>query len=126
MNKILIVEDEESILEMLSTILSKPKQFSVFRAIDGEEALRMARDEIPDLIVLDLLLPKINGFDVCASLKSDPATAHIKILMLTGMAQHSDWQKGEEAGVDVYMTKPFSPAVLQKKIEELLRSEKAR
>lgn len=89
---------------------------------DGEEALRIAREDNPDIILLDAQLPKINGYEVCKSVKSGPAMSHVKVLMLSGMTQNSDWHKAKEAGADAYIAKPFSSIELVEKVEELLRS----
>jgi DNA-binding response OmpR family regulator len=121
--KILIVEDEEDILELLSAIFEEFGDYGVLRARDGEEALRIARVDNPDIILLDIQLPKLNGYEVCKSVKSDPAMSPTKVLMLSGMAQNSDWQKAQEAGADGYITKPFSSIELVEKVEGLLRSD---
>jgi CheY-like chemotaxis protein len=120
--KILIVEDEEDIIELLSAIFDNLGDYKVLYARDGEEALRTARVGNPEVILLDIQLPKLNGYKVCKLIKSDPAMNHIKILMLSGMAQNYDWLKAQEAGADGYIVKPFSSTALIEKIEELLRS----
>ena len=120
--KILIVEDEEDILELLSAIFGDLGDYGILCARDGEEALRIARVDNPDIILLDIQLPKMNGHEVCKSVKSDPAMSHTKILMISGMAQNSDWQKAQEAGADGYIAKPFTSIALVEKVEELLRS----
>jgi DNA-binding response OmpR family regulator len=120
--KILIVEDEEDIIELLSAIFDNLGDYKVLYARDGEEALRTARVGNPEVILLDIQLPKLNGYKVCKLIKSDPAMNHIKILMLSGMAQNYDWLKAREAGADGYIVKPFSSTALIEKIEELLRS----
>ncbi len=120
--KILIVEDEETILELLSEIFGDLGDYRIFCTRDGEEALRIARENKPDIILLDVLLPKMDGHEVCKLVKSDPAISRIKVLILSGMAQNSDSQKAQEAGADAYMTKPFSLTALEEKVKELLRS----
>jgi DNA-binding response OmpR family regulator len=119
--KVLIVEDEESILELCSTIF-KLEGYRVLCARDGEEALRITREDNPDILVLDIQIPIINGNEVCKSIKSDPTMSDIKVLILSGMAQDSDLQEAREAGADACMTKPFSSAVIVEKVGELLRS----
>ncbi|MCK4814617.1 response regulator [bacterium] len=119
--KILMVEDEEDILELLSEIFGDLGDYKILCARSGEEALRIARMDNPDIILLDIHLPKLNGYEVCKSIKSDSAMTHIKILMLSGMAQNSDVQKAQEVGVDGYITKPFSSMELVEKIEGLFR-----
>ena len=120
--KILIVEDEEDVIELLSAMLNNLEDCGVIYARDGEEALRIAQLNNPDIILLDILLPKLNGYQVCKLIKSEPAMSHTKILMLSGMAQNSDRRKAWEAGADGYISKPFSSTALVAKVEELLRS----
>ena len=120
--KILIVEDEETILELLSATFGDLRDYKILCARDGKEALRIARVDNPDIILLDILLPRINGHEVCKSVKSDPAMSHIKVLMLSDIAQNSEWQKAQEVGADAYIAKPFSPLALVEKVKELLRS----
>ncbi len=119
--KILIVEDEETILELLSVTFADLRDCHILLATDGEEALKTARTANPDIILLDVMLPKINGFEVCRSLKSESATSHIKILMISGLG-HNTEQKAMEAGADMYVSKPFSLASLVEKAKELLGS----
>jgi twitching motility two-component system response regulator PilG len=120
--KILIVEDEETILTLLSEIFGDLAEYVVLCARDGEEALRIARVDNPDVILMDVQLPKMNGYEVCKSVKSDPAMSHTKILILSGFAQNSDWQKAQEVGAAACIAKPFSSIALVEKVEELLRS----
>ena len=117
---ILIVEDEEDVLELLSTIL-RLEGYKVRGAKDGEEALSIARVDNPNMILLDIQLPKLNGYEVCRSVKLDPAMSHTKVLMMSGMTQNFDRMKAQEAGADDYITKPFSSFVLLEKVEDLLR-----
>ncbi len=120
--KMLIVEDEEDVLELLFAIFDDLGDYRILCARDGEEALRIAREDNPDVILLDILLPKMNGYEVCKSVKSDSGMSHTRVLMLSGLAQNSDRQKAQQAGADAYMTKPFSSIVLVEKVEELLKS----
>ena len=120
--RILIVEDEEDILELLSEIFSDLGYYRILCARDGEEALRIARRDSPDIILLDIRLPKISGYDVCKSVKSDPAMSHTKVLIISGMTQNSDRRKAWEMGADGYITKPFDSIALVERIEELLSS----
>lgn len=117
---ILIVEDDEDIIELLLTVLTSLGNRRIVCARDGEVASYIVRAERPDIVLLDIQLPKLNGFELCKSIKSDPALAHTKILMITGMAQNSDWLRAKEAGADGYVTKPFTTVELIKKVEELL------
>ncbi len=120
--KILIVEDEEDILALLFAIFGDLEDYRVLCARDGEEALRIARADNPDIILLDIHLPRISGHEVCKSVKSDPAMSHIKVLMISGMVQSSDWQKAQEVGADAFIVKPFNFVAVVEKVEELLRS----
>lgn len=118
--KILIVEDEKDIIKMLDYNLKK-EGFKVIDARDGEDALDLAVREHPDLILLDLMLPGINGLDVCKSLKKENKTARIPIIMLTAKSQETDKIVGLELGADDYVTKPFSPRELIARIKAVLR-----
>ena len=118
--KVLLADDEEDILVLVSATLGGDDRYSLVLARDGEEALQRAREEKPDLIFLDVMMPKMDGFEVCSVLKSESDTKHVKIVMLTAMAQELDKQKAEQAGADFYFTKPFSPTALLNKVEELL------
>ena len=118
--KILIVEDERDINELLQYNLEK-EGFDVLQAYDGQEAVELARAQAPDLIVLDIMLPEIDGRDVCRILKQDEETRRIPILMLTAKGEESDVLVGLEIGADDYVTKPFSPKVLLARVKAILR-----
>jgi DNA-binding response OmpR family regulator len=117
--KVMIVDDEESVLKLLLVTL-EDEGYHLMVARDGEEALTLARREKPDLVFLDMLLPKMDGIQVCQALRADPATTHMKIVMLTALAQGRDHQEAMKAGADDYVTKPFSPALVLKKVEDIL------
>ena len=117
---VLLADDEEDILMLVSATLGGDDRFSLILAGDGEEALSLAQQERPDLAFLDVMMPKMDGFEVCRRLKADSATAGVKVVMLTALAQDYDRQKGEEAGADFYFTKPFSPTSLLEKVDDLL------
>ena len=118
--KILIVDDEEDILELLKYNLSR-EGYKVSCAASGEETLRAVRSGIPDLIVLDLMLPGIDGLDVARQLKNDPKTRDVPIVMLTAKGEEADIVTGLELGADDYITKPFSPRVLLARVRAVLR-----
>jgi two-component system phosphate regulon response regulator PhoB len=118
--KILAVDDEEDILELLDYNLSK-EGFRVLRVTSGEKALELARTERPDLIVLDLMLPGLDGLAVCKHLKSERETADIPIVMLTAKGEEADIVLGLEMGAEDYVTKPFSPRVLAARVRAVLR-----
>jgi two-component system phosphate regulon response regulator PhoB len=117
--KILVVDDEPDALEVLGYKLREAGFAPVF-AKDGQRALAAVRDERPALIVLDLMLPEVDGLEVCKILRRDPATASIPILMLTARAAEMDRIVGLELGADDYVTKPFSPRELVLRIKKLL------
>jgi DNA-binding response OmpR family regulator len=96
--------------------------YQTFYAKDGREAINIARANHPDVILLDIQLPDMTGYEVCKKVKSDPALLHTKVIILSGMAQNTDWLKALEAGADDYITKPFSSITLCEKVDELLRS----
>jgi len=121
--KILIVEDDESILQLLSTIFNL-EDYEVFHATDGEEAIRILREDNPEVVLLDIQIPKMDGYQVCKAIKSDSATSHIKVIMLSGMTQDNEFIKAQKVGCDDFIKKPFSPTFLVEKVKELLRSEK--
>lgn len=118
--KILIVEDEKDIVKMLDYSLKK-EGFRISSAYNGEDGLDMARKEHPDLILLDLMLPEMDGLEVCKTLKNDTKTGHIPIIILTAKAQEADKIVGLELGADDYVTKPFSPRELIARIKAVLR-----
>jgi two-component system alkaline phosphatase synthesis response regulator PhoP len=118
--KILVVDDEENIRELVRYNLAR-EGYQVTTVGSGEEALKQASSKLPDLIVLDLMLPGMDGFAVCRQLKSDPRTAHIPIVMLTVKGEESDIVVGLELGADDYITKPFSPKVLLARLKAILR-----
>ena len=99
MNKILIADDETYIRELLLTTLSDTG-YKILTAKDGEEALKIAREEKPDLILLDIMMPKMNGYDVCKKIKTSPETKSIKVIMLTALSGKADKEKGLMAGAD--------------------------
>ncbi|MBP7088807.1 MAG: response regulator [Candidatus Omnitrophica bacterium] len=118
--KILVVDDEPQLVELLKIRL-EANDYEVLVASDGQEGLKMARNKKPDLIILDLMLPKIDGFTVCRMLKFDEKYKNIPIIMFTARAQETDKKLGREVGANEYITKPFDPQVLLKKIEDLLK-----
>lgn len=119
--KILIIEDEKDIAEDIAVRL-EVEGFQVVNAYDGKMGVDNAREKNPDLILLDVLLPKIDGFEVCKILKSSPKTEKIPILMLTSLSAVGDVEKAFNAGVNDYLTKPFEYDRLLKKIRKLLPS----
>ena len=117
--KILIVDDEEDVLELVRYNLNR-SGYQIETASSGEEALSKARKSSPELIILDLMLPGIDGLEVCKKLKGDIKTEHIPIVMLTAKGDESDIVTGLELGAEDYITKPFSPKVLIARVRRIL------
>ncbi|MBN1587091.1 MAG: response regulator transcription factor [Candidatus Omnitrophica bacterium] len=121
--KILVVEDEKNIVETVKYNLEKDG-YRVTVCMDGESALKACMKDKPDLVVLDLMLPKLDGLEVCRALREAPETRGIAILMLTAKAEEADKIVGLELGADDYMTKPFSPRELVARVKAILRRSK--
>lgn len=120
MKKILIVDDEQDIVESLKFVL-ETADFTCYCAYNGEDGLRLAKEIIPDLIILDVMMPKINGYKISRLLKYDAKYKNIPILMVTARSQEEDKLIGEETGADEYITKPFELDEVVKKVEEYLK-----
>jgi putative two-component system response regulator len=118
--KILVVDDEPSIVDVLTRFLSR-EGYSVVTAVNGREALEQVRQEPPDLILLDVTMPEMDGFKVCQQLKEDQSTALIPITMLTGLDDREHRTRGIEAGADDFLTKPFEQSILRARIRSQLR-----
>jgi DNA-binding response OmpR family regulator len=117
--RILLADDDSGLRRLIGTTLGT-EDFDVLHAVDGEEALRIARLQRPELVLLDVNMPKLDGFQVCRSLKTDPETSGIKIVMITARGTDVDRARGREAGADDYFIKPFSPIQLLNKVYALL------
>lgn len=117
---IFIIEDEPDILEVLEYTLGR-EGFSVASSRDGEQGLRQVRKQKPDLLILDLMLPSVDGIEICRRLKSDAATRRVPVLMLTAKSEESDIVLGLGVGADDYMAKPFSPRELVARVKAVLR-----
>lgn len=116
--KVLIAEDDANIVESLSFVLER-EGFAVRAVLDGEAALRELRADAPDLLVLDLMLPRMNGFEVLKAVKSDPALAAVPVIVLTAKGQAQDRRMVEEIGAEGFMTKPFSNREIVERVREL-------
>ncbi len=123
--KVLIVDDEAHIRLLLEQTLDELEEagVSLLVAEDGGKALRMIREERPQLVVLDVMMPVMNGFDVCKTVKADGELASTFILMLTAKGQELDRNTGQEVGADMYMTKPFDPDEVLERIAAVLEVE---
>ena len=117
--KILIVEDEESLLKLESILLTS-RGYEVKGVPDGRAALECMAAMKPDLVLLDIMLPEIDGFEVCRQIKANEATKHIPIIMLTAKKSREDMARGEEVGADWYITKPFKSAMVIETIQRFL------
>jgi len=118
-SRILIVDDEPSIVISLEYLM-KREGFEVSVAADGEAALAAVADRPPDLVILDVMMPKLNGFEVCQRLRAEPAWRGVRILMLTAKGREPELQKGLALGADAYVTKPFSTRDLVAEVRRLL------
>ena len=117
--KILVVDDEIYIVHILDFSLGM-EGYEVVTALDGEQGLEKARTERPDLIVLDIMMPKLDGYETCKILKGDPATRDIPVILLSAKGRNIDQKIGFEVGADDYITKPFSPRKLVERINGIL------
>lgn len=117
--KILVVDDEIYIVHILDFSLGM-EGYEVLTALDGEQALERARAERPDLIVLDIMMPKLDGYETCKLLKADPVTKDIPVILLSAKGRNVDQKVGFEVGANDYITKPFSPRKLVERINALL------
>jgi DNA-binding response OmpR family regulator len=120
-NKILIVDDEPNIVLSLE-FLMKQAGFQVSTAADGEAGLEAVAAESPDLILLDVMMPRKNGYEVCQTIRENPAWQHIRIIMLTAKGREVEKEKGLALGADDYVTKPFSTQEVVEKVQSLLRN----
>ena len=116
---VLAADDDEDILELVAFRLER-SGYTVLKARDGEEALQVARESLPDLAVLDVMMPKLDGFEVTRRIRSDGATKDMPVILLTARAQDADVQAGFDAGADDYLRKPFSPQELRARVQAIL------
>ncbi|MCF6148568.1 MAG: response regulator [Candidatus Kuenenia sp.] len=125
MPKILIVDDEPHIRLLLEQTLEdfEDKGVEIITAGNGREALEIIKKETPDIVFLDVMMPEMNGYDVCNAVKNELNLTNIYIIMLTAKGQEYDKKKGEESGADIYMTKPFNPDVIITKTASILNME---
>jgi DNA-binding response OmpR family regulator len=117
--KVLVCDDEPYIVESVSYVVRKAG-FDVVTAEDGEEALAAAKRERPDLIFLDIMMPRLSGEEVCRRVKADPSTRDAYVVILTARGQEEDERRAMEMGADEFMTKPFSPRKMKMKLQEVL------
>jgi DNA-binding response OmpR family regulator len=118
--KILIADDNENIRDALAYLL-EDEGFQLWIAKDGVDALQKARDVHPDILLLDIMMPKMNGYDVCRAIKKDPELKNIYIIMLTAKGQVAEQERGKEVGANEYVVKPFSPREILVRIKKILK-----
>lgn len=118
--RVLVVDDSRVIRELIAVNLEL-EGFEVTTAADGEAAVRLASEVKPDVITLDVMMPRLNGFEAVQQLRQDPTTAGIPVVMVTGRAQTADLDRGREVGVEAYLTKPFEPTDLVEVVTRLAR-----
>ena len=106
--RVLVVDDDD-VIRQLITVNLELEGFDVVTAVDGQDALDKVKDAQPSVVTLDVMMPRVDGWEAAARLRSDPDTAHIKVVLLSARAQEADLQRGERIGVDAYLTKPFDP-----------------
>jgi len=120
--KILLVDDEPFILTLLEQTLEEFEEEGVIllKAMNGEDALRLAQTERPDLVFLDVMMPRLSGYEVCQRIKEDADLDSIYVILLTARGQETDRERGIDVGADEYMTKPFDPDVIIQRTQEIL------
>jgi CheY-like chemotaxis protein len=122
LGRVLVVDDDDVIRQLIRVNLEL-EGFEVHTAHDGEDALAKARELQPDVITLDIMMPRLDGWDAAAKLRADPETCNIKVVLLSARAQEADLRKGSRIGVDAYLTKPFDPDELIETVRRLVAGE---
>jgi CheY-like chemotaxis protein len=117
--RVLVVDDSD-VIRTLITVNLELEGFEVVTAFDGQDALDKIHEVAPDVMTIDVVMPRLDGFDTVARLRADPRTMHLKIAMVTACAQESDIRKGRSVGVDAYVTKPFDPDTLVRTVRDLI------
>jgi CheY-like chemotaxis protein len=117
--RVLVVDDDDVIRQLISVNLEL-EGFEVITAIDGQDALERVDEARPDVVTLDVMMPRLDGWEAAARLRADPKTAHIRVVLLSARAQEADLQRGESIGVDAYLTKPFDPDELISTVRRLM------
>jgi CheY-like chemotaxis protein len=115
-----LVVDDDDVIRQLITVNLELEGFDVVTAVDGQDALEKVKDAQPRVITLDVMMPRLDGWEAAARLRNDPDTAHIKVILLSARAQEADLQRGERIGVDAYLTKPFDPDELIDLVRRLM------
>jgi two-component system, OmpR family, phosphate regulon response regulator PhoB len=120
----LLIADDEAAVRALVHVTLEGDDYTILEAADGVEALEVARTELPNLVLLDIMMPRLDGLEVCRRLKRDPRTGHAVVVLLTAQAQQRDRDRGLQAGADDYFTKPFSPLALLNMVQEIRQAER--
>ena len=120
MKKLLVVDDQEHVLRLVKAIVSRDNRFEATLVRDGRQAVEIAQREQPDAMFVDILMPGMDGFEVCREIKSNPITAHTVVIMFSAFANDYDSQKSAEVKADGYLAKPFIPSIFIQKVEEAL------
>ena len=119
LGRVLVVDDSDVIRRLISVNLEM-EGFEVVTAVDGQDALDKIIDVAPDVMTIDVVMPRLDGYDTVAQVRADPRTRNLKIAMVTACAQEADIRRGEAAGVDAYVTKPFDPSTLVRTVRDLV------
>ena len=125
MAKILIAEDERDIRDLIAFTL-KFAGYDIVTANNGEEAVQLTKQEMPDLVITDVRMPKMTGYEACKQIKADPATRHIPVVFLSAKGQEAEVQTGLDSGAEEYLLKPFAPDQLTRKVADILAAVKGK
>jgi len=120
-----LVVDDDDVIRQLITVNLELEGFDVVPAVDGQDALEKVKDAHVQVVTLDVMMPRIDGWEAATRLRADPETAHVKIVLLSARAQEADLQRGEKIGVDAYLTKPFDPDELIDTVRRLMAAADA-
>ena len=116
----MLVVDDDDVIRQLITVNLELEGFEVVTAVDGQDALDKVKDAHVQVVTLDVMMPRVDGWEAATRLRADPETAHIKVVLLSARAQEADLQRGEKIGVDAYLTKPFDPDELIETVRRLM------
>ena len=122
LGRVLVVDDSDVIRTLISVNLEM-EGFEVVTAVDGQDALDKIIEVAPDVMTIDVVMPRLDGFDTVAQVRADPRISHLKIAIVTACAQEADIRRGESVGVDAYITKPFDPSTLVRTVRDLVEDE---
>lgn len=122
LGRVLVVDDSDVIRTLISVNLEM-EGFEVVTAVDGQDALDKIIEVAPDVMTIDVVMPRLDGFDTVRQVRADPRTSHLKIAMVTACAQEADIRRGESVGVNAYITKPFDPSTLVRTVRDLVEDE---